>query len=89
MQAQTTLLKHFVQGRIKYVTYHIIIFAKSYYVNIQAYMSHNSLRRGGKEKECIHIYGSNPDGGLGLTDNCIPSLKGLRRNHMSVLVTPS
>lgn len=88
-QAQTTLIKHFVQWKIKYITYHIIIFAKSYYVNIQAHMSLNSLRQECKEKPCIHIYGSDAHGGLVLSDNCIASLKGPRRNHMSILVTPS
>lgn len=89
MQAQTALQKHSVQWKIKYMTYHTIIFAKSYYVNIQAYVSLNSLRQGYEERKYIHIYGSNAHGGLALTDNCIPSLKGQRRNHMSILVTPS
>lgn len=88
-QARTTLLKHFVQWRIKYMTYYIITFAKSYYVNIQACTNLNSLRQGCKEREYIHIYRSNAPGGLVLTDNCLPSLKGQRRNHVSILVNAS
>lgn len=52
-------------------------------------MSLNSPRQGCKERKYIHIYRSNAHSGLVLTDNCTPSLKGQRRNHMSILVTPS
>lgn len=89
MEAQRALLKHFAQWRINYRTRHVIIFTTSYYVNIRACMSWKSPKQGCKERKYIHIYPSSAHGVLGLTGNCTPSLKGQRRNHMSVLVTPS
>lgn len=74
-----SLTKYYAQWTTNCTASHVIICAKSYYVNILAYISLNRMTQECRERAYIQIYWNDTLWSYPLIENCIFSLRRQKR----------